>query len=74
MFRRESRVKAGGKGPACQCRRHKRCRFDPWVGKIPWLRAWQPTPKVLPGEFHEQKSLVGYSPLGHKRLHTTEVT
>ena len=33
-----------GKEPACQYRRHKRCRFDPWIGKIPWRRAWQPTP------------------------------
>jgi len=30
----------------------KRCEFDPWVGKIPWRRAWQPTPVFLPGEFH----------------------
>ena len=28
----------------------KRCGFDPWVGKIPWKRAWQPTPVFLPGE------------------------
>ena len=39
-----------GKEPACQCRRHKRHRFDPWVGKIPWRRASQPTPVFLPGE------------------------
>ena len=32
--------------------RHKRCRFDPWVGQIPWRRAWQPTPVFVPGEFH----------------------
>ena len=32
------------KEPACQCRRHKRREFDPWVGKIPWRWAWQPTP------------------------------
>ena len=38
------------------------CRFDPWVGKIPWRRAWQPTPVFLPGESHGQKSLKGYSP------------
>ena len=38
-----------GKEPACQCRRHKRHGFDPWVGKIPWRRAWQPTPAFLPG-------------------------
>ena len=41
---------ASGKEPACQCRRHKRQKFDPWVGKIPWRRAWQPTPVFLPGE------------------------
>ena len=33
-----------------QCRRHKRRWFNPWVGKIPWRRAWQPTPVFLPGE------------------------
>ena len=53
---------ASGKEPACQCRRHKRCRFDPWVGKIPWRRAWQPTPVFLPEESHGQRSLVGYNP------------
>jgi len=40
----------------------KRCRFDPWVGKIPWRRKWQLTLVFLPGESHEQRSLVGYSP------------
>ena len=39
--------------------------FDPWVGKIPWRRAWQATP-VLPGESLGQRSLAGYSPGGHK--------
>ena len=39
-------------------------RFDPWVRKIPWRRAWQPTPVFTPGEFHGQRSLVGYSPWG----------
>ena len=43
-----------------------RCEFDPWVGKIPWRRAWQPTPVFLPGESHGQRSLVGYSPWGHR--------
>ena len=50
------------KEPACQCRRHKRCWFDLWVGKIPWKRKWQPIPVFLPGKSHEQWSLVGYSP------------
>ena len=49
-----------GKEPACQCRRHKRHRFNPWVGKIPWRRAWQPTPVFWPGESHGQRSQVGY--------------
>ena len=40
----------------------KRCRFDPWVGKIPWRRAWLPTPVFLPGASHGQRSLAGYSP------------
>ena len=37
--------------------RCKRCRFDPWVGKIPWRRKWQPTPVFLPGKSHGQRSL-----------------
>ena len=47
-------------------------RFDPWVVKIPWRREWLPTPLFLPGEFHRQRSLAGYSPWGHKELDTTE--
>ena len=39
-----------GKESACQCRRRKRHEFNPWVGKTPWRRAWQPTPFLLPGE------------------------
>ena len=57
-----------------QCRRHGRQGFDPWVGKIPWRRARQPTPVFLPGESHGQRSLKGYSPWGHKELDTTEAT
>ena len=55
---------ASGKEPSCQYKRRKRCRFDPWVGKIPWRRKWQPTPVFLPGESHGQRSLVGNSPWG----------
>ena len=53
-----------GKEPACQ---HRRCRLDPWVGKIPWRRKWQPTPVLLPGKSHGQRSLAGCSPWGCKR-------
>ena len=38
----------------------------PESGKIPWRRAWQPTPVFLPGESHGQRSLEGYSPRSHK--------
>ena len=48
--------------------------FDLWVGKIPWRRAWQPSPVFLPGESNGHRSLVGYSPWGHKELDTTEAT
>ena len=45
---------------------------ETWVGKIPWKRAWQPTPVFLPGESHGQSSLVGYSLWGRKALRMTE--
>ena len=50
----------------------RRPGFDPWVRKIPWRRAWQPTPVFLPGESHGQRSLAGYSPWGCKESDTTE--
>ena len=43
-----------GKEPACQCRRCRRCWSDPWFGKIPWRRKWQPTPVFLPGKSYGQ--------------------
>ena len=48
-----------GKEPACQCIGLKRCMLDPWVRKIPWRTAWQPTLVFLPGENHGQRSLMG---------------
>ena len=54
---------------------HLQCRLghiNPWVGKIPWRRKWQLTPVFLPGEFHGQRSLAGYSPWGRKKLDMTE--
>ena len=55
-----------GKESTCQGRRQRRRRLDPWVKKILWGRKWQPTLVLLPAEFHGQRSLVGYSPRGHK--------
>ena len=52
-----------------KCGRHS---FNPWVGKIPWRRKWQPTPVLLPGKSHGLRSLVGYSPWGCKESDTTE--
>ena len=49
-----------------------RSAFDPWVRKIPWSRKWQTTPIVLPGKFHGQRSLLGYSPWVRKELDMTE--
>ena len=63
---------ASGKEHACQCRRHKRLWFDPWVRKIPWKRAWQPTLIFLPGASLGQRSLVGYVPKGCKESDTAE--
>ena len=45
---------------------------DPWVGKTPWRRKWQPTPVLSPGKSLGWRSMVGYSPWGHKELDTTE--
>ena len=62
-----------GKELACQFRRCKRHRFNPWVRKIPWSRKWQPTAVFLPGKPHGQSSRVGYSPWGRKESGTTEL-
>ena len=59
---------SSGKESACQCRRH---RFEPWILKNPWRRKWQHTLVFLPGKFHGQRSLVGYSPWGRKESDTT---
>ena len=53
-----------------QCRRPG---LEPWIRKIPWRREWQPTPIFLPGEFHGQSSLAGYSPWGRQEFDTTEL-
>ena len=55
----------------CGC---KRSGLDAWVRKMPWRRAWQPSPVFFPGESHGQRSLADYSPQGHKELDMTEAT
>ena len=61
-----------GKESACQGRRRRTEGFNPWVGKIPWRRKWQPTPVFLPRVSHGQRSLAGYSSWSCKKLDTTE--
>ena len=51
-----------GKEPTCQCRRYKRCWFNPWIVKIPWRMTWQPTPVFLPGKSLGQRCWADYSP------------
>ena len=60
------------KNPPAKAGKLTRRGFDPWVGKIPWRRKWQPTPVFLHREFVGQRSLVGYSPWGCKELDMTE--
>ena len=56
-----------GKEPTCQYRRHRRCGFSPWVGKIPWRRKWQLTPVFLPGESHGQRAC-GLQSIGSQKV------
>ena len=55
------------KKSVCQCRRHQRCGFDPWAGKVPCRRKWQPALVFLPGKFHGERSLAdhGVARIGH---------
>ena len=70
----DSQVALVVKKPPTNTGRFKRRRFDPWVKKIPWRRAQQPTLVFLPGECHGQRSLAGYSSRSHKESDMTEVT
>ena len=63
-----------GEEPICQCSRHNRHKFDPWVKNIHWRRPWQSTPVFLPEESHGQRSLSSYSPQHRKQSHMTEAT
>ena len=66
-----------GEESTCQCRRHKRCRFDPYVGKIPWRREWQPTPVFLPEKSHGWAAVHGvtksWSQLSGQHIHTCKL-
>ena len=62
---------SGSKESACNA---VRPRFDLWFRKISWRREWLPTPVVLPGKSHGQKTLVGYSPWGCKELDMNDHT
>ena len=57
----------GGSDGKRICLQRRRPGFNPWVRKIPWRSEWLPTPLFLPGEFHGQRSLAGYSPWYHKK-------
>ena len=57
-----------GKEFTFQCRRGRKCGFDPWVGKITWRRQWQPTPVFLPGESHGQRKPNGLQSVGSQRV------
>ena len=62
----------GGSDCKESCLQWGRPRLDPWVGKIPWRLAWQPTPVFLPGESDGQSSLAGYTLQGRKESDSTE--
>ena len=62
----------GGSDSKASCLQWGRPGFDPWVRKILWRRKWQPTPVLLPGKSQGRRSLVGYSPWGHKESDMTE--
>ena len=57
-----------GKELACQCRRCKRCEFDPWVWKIPWSRKWQTLPSILAWKIPWTEEAGGLQSLGPQRV------
>ena len=63
-----------GKRSSCQCKRHRRHSFNPWVRKSPWSRKWKPAPLLLLGKYHGQRALVGFCPWGCKEPDMAEHT
>ena len=57
-----------GKKSTCQSRRCRRLRFDPWFGKVPWRRKWQPTPVLLLEKFHGQEEPGGLQSMRLQRV------
>ena len=53
---------------ACNAGDGRRQGFDPWIGQIPWRKKWQPTPVLLPGEFHGQRGPGGLEFTGSQRF------
>ena len=72
LWDRVSQVVLVVKNQPASCRRRKRFRFNPCVRKIPWRSAGHPTPVILPGESHGQRSLAGCSPQGRTESDTTK--
>ena len=61
-----------GKKSASQFKRRRKCRYNPWIGKIFWRRKWQHTWVFLSEKSHGQRRHAGYSPCGHKEQNMTE--
>jgi len=61
-----------GKESTCSARDTEDSGLIPGSGRFPWRKKWKPISVFLPGESHEQRGLVGYSPQGRKELDTTE--
>ena len=59
---------ATGKGHACQCRRHKRLGFDPWIEKVPWGRVQQPTSSILAWRIPQTEEPAGLQSMGSHRV------
>ena len=68
LRKRNVRQWLSSKESVCQCRRHKRRGFDPWVGKIPWRRKCNPLQYPCLGKSCRQRCLAGYIPGGYKRV------
>ena len=62
------RLWLGGKESACKYRRLRRCGFDPWIGKIPWRRKWQPTPGILARKIPWREEPGGLQSMGSQRV------